>query len=180
MNNFVKSFFKFLLYTLGILTLLFCVANQLFPYQTMRTINNIEHYINKSPKEDVIDLDMDKETLLYTINASINGCEMEFILDTGCSCMLMSQVDFNFLKKNGFISHNDYIEDINTTNADGLTSTCKVYNIDELQIGEYVINNVRCAVSEETTAMLLLGQEVLSKFKKVTINYSNNTLKVEI
>ena len=66
-----------------------------------------------------------------------------------------------------------------STDADGDVTKCQVYNIDELKIGEYVVYDVQCAVSNQTTACMLLGQEVLQKFTSVTINYENHTLKLE-
>lgn len=175
----IKSFFKRLLFVIGVIVLVYCCVEHLFPTQTQHCINQIYHYINNSPDEDTIQLSLDENNRLYNINAEINGIEMTFILDTGCSCILMSQVELAYLMRRGAISEYDYLGKISSRNADGVESTIDMYNIKTLVIGDYILNNIQCGISNEPSALLLLGQDVLSKFTNVTINYSNHTLKLE-
>lgn len=175
----IKSFFKRLLFVIGVIFLVYCCVEHLFPIQTQRCINQVYHYINNSPDEDTIQLTLNEKNRLYNIDAEVNGVEMTFILDTGCSSVLISHVELAYLKRNGAISDYDYVGEVSSTNADGVTSTIDMYNIKTLVIGNYTLNNIQCAVSNEPSALLLLGQDVLSKFTNVTINYSNHTLKLE-
>lgn len=170
---------KNVLIVFGCLFLLFNVIDVLYPYQTKQVINFINNKVEKISDDNVIELDKDYESGLFTLSAKVNGVDMNFILDTGCSSLQMSNLDFKFLKRQGVINEYDYITDMLTTNADGITSSNKVYNINTLEIGGYKIKNVMCIVSNSPDAMLLLGQEVLSEFKNVTISYKNHTLTLE-
>lgn len=175
----MKKIINKILFTLGVLLFIILAIDYYFPNETERFFNRIEHITSDAPSEDIIQLSLDEENRLYTINAEVNGCEMEFILDTGCSSMLISTVELLYLKRRGIITNEDYIGETTSTDADGDVTKCQVYNIDELTIGNYVVYDVQCAVSNQTTACMLLGQEVLQKFTSVTINYENHTLKLE-
>ena len=48
-----------------------------------------------------------------------------------------------------------------------------------LKIGEKIIKNVNCSISNSLDAPMLLGQSVLSKFGKYTFDYQNKTIKIE-
>lgn len=175
----IKSFFKRLLFVIGVIFLVYCCVEHLFPIQTQRCINQVYHYINNSPDEDTIQLTLNENSMLYNVDVKINDVDMTFILDTGCSSVLISHIEFAYLKRHGAISEYDYIGEISSTNADGIKSNVHMYNIRKLVIGNYTLNNIKCAVSNEPSALLLLGQDVLSKFTNVTINYSDHTLKLE-
>ena len=49
----------------------------------------------------------------------------------------------------------------------------------ELKIGEYTFKDVECSMSTSETAPILLGQEILNRFKKVTIDNKRKVLILE-
>ena len=155
------------------------ISVELFPQETTKVINKVNHYLNGSPSEDTINLMLNETSGLYYISADVNGIEMEFILDTGCSCVLISKLELAYLIRRGVISDDDYIGQTDSRDADGDITSCEMYNIKELRIGNYILNDIKCAVSDRVTSNLLLGQDVLSKFSYVTIDYTNHTLKLE-
>ena len=175
----ISKIFKAFCYTLGILFLLYSAVDVIYPSEIEKAVRQIKGFFNNEPQEDVIQLEADSETNLYYLNAEINGVEMQFILDTGCSSILISKVELAYLMRRGVITNKDYIGKIQSTDADGEVSYCEMYNIKELTIGDYTLYDIECGVSNTTTAYLLLGQQVLAHFSKVTIDYSNNTLKLE-
>ena len=171
----LKTFFI----TIGIVFLAFNICHEIFPQKTTKIINKVSYYINGLPSEDLVNLTLDETNGLYYVSADVNGVEIEFILDTGCSCILISKIELAYLMRRGVISSDDYIGQTDSSDADGDITSCDVYNIKELTIGSYVLKNINCAVSNRETSNLLLGQDVLSKFSNVTIDYSNHTLKLE-
>lgn len=175
----IGKIFKSFCYTCGILFLLYSIINEINPQETSRVINKIKSYCSDTPSDDVIQLDVNPDSNLYYVNADINGVEMQFILDTGCSSVLISKVELAYLQRRGVITNEDYIGKTKSTDADGDVSYCDMYNIRELKLGDYTLYNIECGVSNTITAHLLLGQQVLSNFSKVTIDYTNNTLKLE-
>ena len=60
--------------------------------------------------------------------------------------------------------------------ADGTIAKSKVFMIREIQLGNRKVNNVKASISNSLSAPLLLGQSVLSKFGKVTIDYKNGVI----
>jgi predicted aspartyl protease len=51
-----------------------------------------------------------------------------------------------------------------------------MYNIKKFTIGDMVIRNVLCSVSNNSESLFLLGQNVLSNFSNVTIDYDEHLL----
>ena len=153
------------------------------PNETRNFINlftDFDSYVEQVDYDtDEHQLTMDDESLLFTVNAKLNGADMEFILDTGCSSILISSVELVYLKRRGLIKDDDYIGQTISEDADGDQTTCNVFNIRELEVFGYKITNVQCMVSSSKDSSMLLGQEVLSKFSKVIIDYDNHAIKVE-
>lgn len=116
---------------------------------------------------------------LYYLTAEINGIPMRFALDTGCSDIYMSIVEYLFLERQGLvkskkvlpcqsiIANGDTIHDYGTITLDNVT------------IGNRTVKNVNCCVSNNQESSLLLGQGVLSKMGDITIKYNQNMLIFE-
>ena len=54
-----------------------------------------------------------------------------------------------------------------------------ILKLKTIEFGGIIINNVEASVSKNLEAPLLLGQNVLQKFGKVTIDNKNNILILE-
>lgn len=159
MKNII-SFFRKVLIVFGLLVLTSAIIGKLYEYYS----------------DGSVQLRMNEESGLYYVPLKVNGVEMEFTLDTGCSSMQMSKYDMLKLKNLNVISYDDYIGEIEATDADGNKTICQVYNIDEINIGGYKVRNINCAVSESENAMKLIGQELFINFSKITIDYENDLL----
>lgn len=175
----IKRFFNKLLIGFCVLLFVFALCDYAYPYETRQFINYISGKVESISSDCVVQLYEMNDNGLYTLQTKVNGVDMEFILDTGCSDMLMSRVEFQYLKKIGALSERDYIGETSSTDADGDVSVCRMYNIKRLEVGGHVIKDVQCGVSDSEDAYMLLGQSVLSNFTTVTIDYSTNTLKLE-
>ena len=131
---------------------------------------------NSSPNEEIIELKKDYLTNIYYLDAKINGHELEFILDTGCSCISIPYTKFNYLYSLGVIDDDDLVGTSELTDANGNTETTNMYNIKKFTIGDMVIRNVLCSESNNSESLFLLGQNVLSSFSNVTIDYDEHLL----
>lgn len=119
---------------------------------------------------------MQKSGGVYTVPCKVNGLELRFIFDTGASDVSISISEAIFMLKNGYMSKDDLIgtEYYQIANGEILEGT--KLNISSLEIGGKVLRDVRASVTHTLDAPLLLGQSVLERFGKYSVNYDNLTL----
>lgn len=136
-----------------------------------------ESQMNDAPSVDTIPLKKGKDDLYY-LSTFVNGIPMKFALDTGCSGMSISAVEYLFLEHQGLVKENTNKECVSTM-ANGQEEKGFVTTLDSIRIGNKTIKNVICNVSPNQDASLLLGQEVLSKLGDTTIKYNQEILLIE-
>ena len=120
---------------------------------------------------------MTKKNGVYTIPIKINNQEMEFILDTGASDILLSTLEAVLLIKQGSLTENDILGQEAYSMANGAIEVGTVVNLRQVQIGSKTIYNVRATVVDNIAAPLLCGQSALARFGKIVIDYNSNTLE---
>jgi len=108
-----------------------------------------------------------------------NSLKIPFLLDTGASETSIPVYIFYTLIKNGTITKGDKLSEQTYRLADGSEMTSKRCVIRELKIGEHTLRNVSVSISDNTNSPLLLGQNVLGEFTKVTIDYKSDILILE-
>ncbi len=113
---------------------------------------------------------------IYTVPCKINGLALEFIYDSGASDVSISLTEAMFMLKNGFLDKSDITGSSNYSDANGNISIGTTIVIRKLEFGGLILNNVKASVVNNSKAPLLLGQSALSKFGKVTFDYTTNTL----
>ena len=113
---------------------------------------------------------------VYYINVQINSIPMMAMFDTGCSTFSMSTIEYQFLKKHGYINNENIVSTNKAIIANG--DTVNVYNVvvDEVVVGTDTIKDVETSVFDNPNAPLLIGQGVLSKLGDLTISYKNGCL----
>lgn len=111
----------------------------------------------------------------YYIPTIVNGIPMKMMLDTGASSLVISVVEYEFMKKQGLLKDNK-VEVANATIANGEKVKCYSTKIDEITIGDASIKDVECTVMPQQDAPLLLGMSVLKKFGNISIDYERNLL----
>lgn len=114
----------------------------------------------------------------YRIKASVNGLSMDFILDTGASDVSLSQVESQFMLKNGYLSESDFRGVSRYKDANGNVSTGQNVVLSKIKIGDFEINNVKAGIINNQKAPLLLGQSVLNSFGRVEIDTQRHILKI--
>jgi predicted aspartyl protease len=80
--------------------------------------------------------------------------------------------------KNGYLKESDIKGSRNYVTADGGVHAGTVITLKEVKLGDAVLKNVQASVVHNQKAPLLLGQSVLERFGKITID--NVNLKITI
>ena len=143
--------------------------------------DNVE---NTTPSEKVEtkkveSIQMRKEGGVYLVPTKVNGIPMEFIIDTGASMVSISTTEALFLYKNGLLSESDRIGTQNFVLANGAVEEGVVVKLKSIQIGNRVVYNVEATIDANISAPLLLGQSVLERFGKVSMDYSTGIMELE-
>lgn len=111
-----------------------------------------------------------------SVKCSINDLPLSFIFDTGASIVSLSQLEANFMLKNGYLSSKDIVGSGRFTDANGDVSEGTVINLREVDFGGLKLKNVRASVVCNQKAPLLLGQSVLGRLGKIEIDNHNKKL----
>ncbi len=110
------------------------------------------------------------------VTIKLNGCSISnFIWDTGATMTSISSLEFASLVKNGKITDNDFVGKMKFSNATGGVSESDVYKIKEIAIPcnggkELKCYDINVAVEENLEAPMLLGQNVMQKLPKCSVN----------
>jgi len=124
-------------------------------------------------------IQMRKDGGVYMVPTKVNGIPMEFIVDTGASMVSISKTEAQFLYKNGLLVESDFIGTQNFVLANGQVEEGWVILLKSVQIGDRVVYNVEATIDANISAPLLLGQSVLERFGKVSMDYSTGIMELE-
>lgn len=138
-----------------------------YGYSTNLNVRNIE------------EIKMRKEGGVYYIPCFINGIAMDAIFDTGAADISMSLTEAKFLWKQGRLDDDAYIGPTQYSIADGSIQKGMKVVLKEVVLGGRTLRNVMAGIVDSEDAPILFGQSALSKFGKITIDYSNETLILE-
>ncbi len=124
---------------------------------------------------------------LKTIHVKLNGTNSyDALFDTGCSSMLISQLELIDLLKSGTISQDDQIGSAVVALADGSSKEVPVFNIREVTIidkdgKEHTIRDVNATVEENMGADILIGSTVIDNLakKSYTVDLNKKTIRFE-
>jgi aspartyl protease family protein len=116
---------------------------------------------------------------VYKVPIKVNGIPMEFILDTGSSLVSISPTEALFLYKNGSLTNSDVLGKRNFLLANGEVQEGVVVRLKSIQIGEKVLYDIPATIDSNINAPLLLGQSILNRFGKVTIDNQNGKMELE-
>ena len=132
--------------------------------------SSTENYYN--PKDVIGEIEstaislskLDDGSELYHISLLIGNIEEDFIFDTGASTIFLT-VDFlNKLKEGGVEVKQLEIYGATAELANGHEVPIDYALLNDIRIGDYVLNNVVVMVSENEESNLLFGGGVLNKF----------------
>ncbi len=112
------------------------------------------------------------------VKCTINGLPLSFVFDTGAAEVSISSVEANFMYKNGYITKDDIGKTAFYVNANGDISEGTVINLRKINFGGFELTNVRASVVHNQVAPLLLGQSVLGRLGRITIDNKNLRLLI--
>lgn len=116
---------------------------------------------------------------LCKVKCTINGLPLNFLLDTGSSVVMLSEVEASFMMKNGYLSKDDVIGDHTFIDANGNPNDETVINLKKVTFGDAELTNVSASISKSLKASLLVGQSVLSRLGSVEIDNAKNVIRIK-
>lgn len=136
----------------------------------------------KVPSEDwegIVKIKMEKKDGVYQVPIWVNDVKMHFIFDTGAGMVSISETEVNFLIKEGSLTEEDYLGSANFMDANGDVTEGSIINLKSIKIGNRTLYNVKASVVHNLNAPLLLGQTVLEKFGKISIDNNAGEITLE-
>jgi hypothetical protein len=113
----------------------------------------------------------------YYISIDFNGLKKDFTFDTGATSLVISSDLLLDLKKHGMKIRDLKIEGGTASIASGDKVSTKSYIIDNIRIGNYLLNNVVVDVGSKGTSSLC-GIGLFNKFSNVEWDMKAETLKL--
>lgn len=114
---------------------------------------------------------------LFEIECTMNDrITIPFYIDSGCSESTIPVHIFITLYKAGTITEADRLPSRIFTLADGSTTEKHRFVLRKIKVGDKVFYNIPISITENVNAPLLLGQDVLSRFGMILLDYENNLL----
>ena len=107
------------------------------------------------------------------VDCTLNTIPLKFIFDSGASTCQIGLTEALFLFKNGHLTEEDVLDDVQLKIADGSSIEGLRINIESLVIGDIRFMDVDAVIVKELDAPLLLGQNILSSNTLVVIDYDN-------
>tara|TARA_B110000459_G_scaffold69856_1_gene78498 strand:- start:173 stop:1126 length:954 start_codon:yes stop_codon:yes gene_type:complete len=144
--------------------------NDINYYNTDDIIGNEEFSIISLKKEG-----SENEGISYLVEMEINGVKGEWIFDTGAELFSIGQRMFKRLVNQG-VKYRDLNRTIKTFGVGG-ESSGRLIILDNIKIGDYIINNFIVKIANDNNYSLM-GMAFLNKFKDVEWSMKNNQLKL--
>ena len=144
------------------------------PIQRINIDENTEDIDNASG--GIIEIPFIPEGGCASVKCTINDLPLTFIFDTGASVVSMSQLEANFMLKNGYLNQSDFVGNGRFVNADGEVSENSIINLKNIDFGGLHLTNVKASVVKNQKAPLLLGQTVLGRLGSIEIDNTNKKL----
>lgn len=117
---------------------------------------------------------------VYEIPVVLNGVlTIPLIIDSGASDVFISPDVALTLFRTGTIRESDYMSGSVYSLADGTEVKSHRFRLQSVKIGSKIIRGVTCAISDSVEAHMLLGQGVLERLGKYTVDYKNGVLIFE-
>ena len=113
---------------------------------------------------------MEKDGGIYKVKCKVNGAPMKMYFDTGASTVSISRATAMYLYDNDLISEDDFIGKAKTTTAEGAITDNMVIRLKDVEIGGLHLQNIEAVVTSSLNAPLLLGQTVISKLGKISLD----------
>jgi predicted aspartyl protease len=98
-----------------------------------------------------------------------------WLLDTGASDLLINTEMEKELKKEKILTEDNYLGTAEYEMANGTVDICRRYNVNNIQIGGFTVDNVLVCVSDKGKR-IIVGKALLNKFGNWSLNNEQNRL----
>lgn len=132
----------------------------------------------ESNDERIVEIPFTKAGGVTKVDCTINNLPLNFIFDTGASDVTISQVEANFMYKNGYLDSRDIVGKKTYQVATGAIAVGTTIILKKIEFGGLILYDVRASVVETQNAPLLLGQTVLQRLGKIEIDNTKRILKI--
>lgn len=122
------------------------------------------------PPSGKVEVPFTPEQGCASVKCSINDLPLTFVFDTGAATVSISQLEANFMLKNGYLQPGDFVGTSRFVDANGDVSEGTVINLREVEFGGLKLSNVKASVVRNQKAPLLLGQSVLGRLGSIEID----------
>lgn len=120
---------------------------------------------------------VEKNGVKYIAVKINGGPTFDMIVDTGCSGVLISIKEAQYLAQSGLLTEEDYRGNALSSIADGSIVENMVFNIKEMIIGgKIVCSDVDVTVSNNISAPMLLGNGVFDRISYFSIDNANKQI----
>lgn len=113
----------------------------------------------------------------WNVRGEVNGLPLTFELDTGAYDVLISEVEANFMRKNGYLKEKDFGGEHRFWTATGEPEEGTHVNLREMKLGQIVLKNVCATVAKNQKASLLLGKSVIGRFVKMEVDNKSMVIR---
>lgn len=173
----LKRAFIWLSFVLIASMLLGCHRNHRLRGSQQHVRNDVERQREERNSRSVVPLQK-KNGVLY-IKIKVNDVPMQFIFDTGASSISISETEAQFLYKQGTLDDDDFLGKARFQDAQGDVSEGYIINLKKIEIGNRVLKNVEASIVPNQSAPLLLGQSLLQRIGRFSIDNEHNQLIIE-
>lgn len=146
------------------------------PQTTIPESRNSEDTDSTRVDTETVEIPFTSDGGCASVKCTINGLPLNFIFDTGASIVSISQLEANFMLKNGYLKREDFAGTGRFIDANGEISEGSIVNLRNVDFGGVHLDNVKASVVRNQKAPLLLGQSVLGRLGKIEIDNSNKKL----
>jgi len=109
----------------------------------------------------------------------INGIRLKFILDTGAGNICISAAEATVLYRQGTLRDEDILDVQYYRDASGRISAGTKINLRSVKVGNRELQHIEATVIDDMEAPLLMGQSVLERFGRISIDNDNNLIIFE-
>lgn len=133
---------------------------------------------SENTTERIVEIPFTKSGGVTKVDCTINNLPLNFIFDTGASDVTISQVEANFMYKNGYLDSRDVVGKKTYQVATGAIAVGTTIILKEIKFGGLILRDVRASVVETQNAPLLLGQTILQRLGKIEIDNTQRILRI--
>lgn len=112
---------------------------------------------------------------LTYIKIKVGSLIQIWLFDTGASDLLINKEMETLLKDQNIINEKNYLGIGEYEMANGMIDACRKYRIDDVQIGNFHVNNVIVAVTDKGKR-IIVGKALLNKFSEWNLSNKKNVL----